>query len=144
MALKTTPLRLRKREGGTSLSEINVTPFVDVMLVLLVIFMVTAPMMHSGIGVDLPQAETDSAPADEGLTITIDKDRYVHIHDSAINLFLLEDRLRSEFMDKTRKVVFLRADTNLPYGYVIEVMDIIKKAGVETIGLVAAPKREEK
>lgn len=128
---------------GTSLSEINVTPLVDVMLVLLIIFMVTAPMMHSGIGVDLPQAETDSAPADEGLTITIDKDRYVHIQDTVINLFLLEDRLRSEFMGKERKVVFLRADKNLPYGYLIEVMDIIKKAGVETVGLVAAPKRDE-
>ena len=132
------------RDIGTSLAEINVTPLVDVMLVLLIIFMVTAPLMHSGIGVNLPQAETDSAPADEGLEVTITADRYIHINDEAISLFLLEDRLRNEFYGKERKVVFLRSDTDLPYGYVIEVMDIMKKAGVETVGLVANPKPEKK
>ncbi len=70
-----------RRQIGTSLSEINVTPFVDVMLVLLVIFMVTAPMMQSGIGINLPQAETDSKPAEEGLTLTVTKDQYIHIGD---------------------------------------------------------------
>jgi len=90
MALNTSPLR--KRQLGTSLSEINVTPFVDVMLVLLVIFMVTAPMMQSGIGVRLPQAETASAPAEEGLTLTITEDKYIHIENSVINQFLLEQK----------------------------------------------------
>jgi biopolymer transport protein ExbD len=86
----------RKRSVGTHLSEINVTPFVDVMLVLLVIFMVTAPMMQSGIGVNLPQAETDSKPAEEGLTLTVTKDQYVHIGESTININLLERRLVSD------------------------------------------------
>jgi len=70
---------ISRKEIGTSLSEINITPLVDVMLVLLIIFMVTAPMMQSGIGVNLPQAETESAPSEEGLTLTITKDRYIHM-----------------------------------------------------------------
>lgn len=128
-----------KREIGTSLSEINVTPLVDVMLVLLIIFMVTAPLMQSGIGVNLPQAETVSAPAEEGLTLTITKDRYIHIEDSAINQFLLEQKLKEYFFGKEKKVVFLRADESLNYGFVIHIMDIIKKAGVEALGLVSEP-----
>jgi biopolymer transport protein TolR len=136
---------LTRKEIGTSLSEINVTPFVDVMLVLLIIFMVTAPMMQSGIGVNLPQAETESAPAEEGLTLTITKDRYIHMEESLINQFLLEQRLKEYFYGKAKKVVFLRADEGLDYGYVIHIMDIIKKAGVEVIGLVSEPpEREER
>ena len=135
---------LTKKRMGTSLSEINVTPFVDVMLVLLIIFMVTTPMMQSGIGVNLPQAETESAPAEEGLTLTITKDRYIHIEESPINQFLLEQRLKEYFFGKDKKVVFLRADESLDYGYVIHIMDIIKKAGVEVIGLVSEPLEKEK
>ncbi|MCK4336818.1 MAG: biopolymer transporter ExbD [Candidatus Aminicenantes bacterium] len=134
---------ISRKEVGTSLSEINIIPLVDVMLVLLIIFMVTAPMMHSGIGVNLPQAETDSAPADDGLDVTIDKNRYIHIENSVINLFLLEQRLRDIFSGKEKKVVFLKADTDLPYGFVIEIIDIFKKVGVETVGLVVDPKRDK-
>lgn len=142
MALKTYPLR--KRQLGTSLSEINVTPFVDVMLVLLVIFMVTAPMMQSGIGVNLPQAETQSAPAEEGLTLTITKDRYIHIENSVINQFLLEQKLKEYFYGKEKKIVFIKGDEKLPYGFVMQIMDIAKKAGVEVIGLVTRPKELKK
>lgn len=137
MALKTQ--RISKRRIGTSLSEINVTPFVDVMLVLLIIFMVTAPMIQSGIGVNLPQAETDAVPAEEGLTLTITKDRYIHIEDSVINQFLLEQRLKEFFFGKEKKIVFIRADEGLTYGFVIRILDIVKKAGVEVVGLVVEP-----
>ncbi len=130
---------ISRKEIGTSLSEINITPLVDVMLVLLIIFMVTAPMMQSGIGVNLPQAETESAPSEEGLTLTITKDRYIHMEDSAVNQFLLEQKLKEYFYGKEKKVVFLRADESLNYGFVIHVMDIIKKAGVEELGLVSEP-----
>lgn len=130
---------ISRKEIGTSLSEINITPLVDVMLVLLIIFMVTAPMMQSGIGVNLPQAETESAPSEEGLTLTITKDRYIHMEDSAVNQFLLEQKLKEYFYGKEKKVVFLRADESLNYGFVIHVMDIIKKAGVEELGLVLEP-----
>jgi biopolymer transport protein TolR len=133
---------IQRKEIGTSLSEINVTPLVDVMLVLLIIFMVTAPMMQSGIGVNLPQAETDSSPAEEGLTMTITQDRYIHIGESPINIFLLENKLKEYFYGKDRKIVFIRADDSLPYGYIINVLDITKKAGVEFVGLVTKPIEE--
>ena len=142
MALKT-PL-LRRRQLGTSLSEINVTPFVDVMLVLLVIFMVTAPMMQTGIGIRLPQAETESAPSEEGLTLIITEDKYIHMEDSVINQFLLEQKLKEYFYGKEKKIVFIRGDENLPYGFIMRIMDISKKAGIEQIGLITRPLEPEK
>ena len=134
---------ISKKEVGTSMSAINVTPLVDVMLVMLIIFMVTAPMMQSGIGVNLPQAETRSTPADEGLTLTITADRYIHIQDQVINQFLLEEKLKEYFFGQEEKVVFLKADTDLSYGFVIQIIDIAKKAGVEVVGLVTDPIKEE-
>ncbi len=133
---------IQRKEIGTSLSEINVTPLVDVMLVLLIIFMVTAPMMQSGIGVNLPQAETNSSPAEEGLTMTITQDRYIHIGESPINIFLLENKLKEYFYGKERKVVFIKADESLPYGYIINILDVTKKAGVDVVGLVVIPIEE--
>jgi biopolymer transport protein ExbD len=133
------PSSSRKRQVGTHLSEINVTPFVDVMLVLLVIFMVTAPMMQSGIGVNLPQAETDSKPAEEGLTLTVTKDQYVHIGESTININLLERRLTEYFANKPKKVVYLQIDKDVPWGVGVRVMDITKKAGIEIIGVITEP-----
>lgn len=133
------PSAAGKRQIGTSLSEINVTPFVDVMLVLLIIFMVTAPMMQSGIGVNLPQAETESAPAEEGLTISVSLDKYIHVGGSVININLLERRLRDHFAGKAKKIVYIKADEGLSYGYIVTIMDIAKKAGIETVGLVTEP-----
>jgi len=142
MVLPKLPTVRAKRDVGTALSEINVTPFVDVMLVLLVIFMVTAPMMQSGIGVSLPTAETDTAPAEEGLTVTIKADQSIYIGGSIININLLERQLQSAYYGKAKKVLFLRADKTLPYGFVMDVMDIAKKTGIEVVGLVTQP--EEK
>ena len=130
---------ITKKEVGTSMAAINVTPLVDVMLVMLIIFMVTAPMMQSGIGVNLPQAETRSTPAEEGLTLTLTADRYIHIQDQVINQFLLEEKLKEYFFGREEKVVYLKADQDLPYGFVITVIDIAKKAGVEVVGLVTDP-----
>jgi biopolymer transport protein TolR len=128
-----------RRQVGTSMSEINVTPFVDVMLVLLVIFMVTAPMMQSGIGINLPQAETDSKPAEEGLTLAVTKDQYIHIGDSIVNINLLERRLTEYFLNRPKKVVYLQADEGLNWGYIVRIMDITKKAGIEVIGIITEP-----
>jgi biopolymer transport protein TolR len=128
-----------RRRMGTSMSEINVTPLVDVMLVLLIIFMVTAPMMQSGIGINLPEAETESAPAEEGLTLTITADGYIHIGESVINVNLLERRLLEYFYNKDKKIVYIRADRKLSYGQLIQVLDIIKKSGIEVVGLVTEP-----
>jgi len=137
MALKTHSIT--KRQVGTSLSEINVTPFVDVMLVLLIIFMVTAPMMKSGIGINLPQAETESVPAEEGLNLTISSDRYIHMEEAVINIHLLEGKLREYFYGKEKRIVFIRADKDLPYGFVMSILDITKKANVEIVGLITEP-----
>jgi len=141
MALSTQslPSSSRKRQVGTHLSEINVTPFIDVMLVLLVIFMVTAPMMQSGIGINLPQAETDTKPAEEGLTLTVTKDQYVHVGDSVININLLERRLTEYFANRPKKVVYLQVDKDVPWGVGVRVMDITKKAGVEIVGVITEP-----
>ncbi|MHB8095718.1 MAG: ExbD/TolR family protein [Candidatus Aminicenantales bacterium] len=145
MGLKTASLSpsSRKRQIGTSLSEINVTPFVDVMLVLLIIFMVTAPMMQSGIGVNLPRAETESAPAEEGLTVTVTRDKYIHMNGSVININLLERRLQEYFSGKTKKILYIKADESLSYGTIVGIMDIAKKAGIETIGLVTEPEGKD-
>lgn len=142
MAFKFRPLS--KREVGTSLSEINVTPLVDVMLVLLVIFMVTAPMLKMGIGVQLPQAETRSAPAEEGITLTITSDRFIEIEGQPININLLQTRLEQQLFNKEDKIIFIQADERLNYGYVIEVMDIAKKAGVDRVGLITEPPDRKK
>jgi len=142
MALSTQSLPTsgsRRRQVGTHLSEINVTPFIDVMLVLLVIFMVTAPMMQSGIGVNLPQAETDTKPAEEGLTLTVTKDQYVRVGDSIVNINLLERRLTEYFYNKPKKVVYLQVDKDVPWGVGVRIMDITKKAGIEIVAVITEP-----
>jgi len=128
---------------SSNLSEINIVPLVDVTLVLLIIFMVTAPMMKAGINVNLPAAETRSNPSPEGLVLSVSKERDIYMDDKVINIFLLESRLKNYFYNQKKKVVFLRADKDVPYGYIISVLDIIKKAGVETVGMVVDQKKKE-
>ncbi len=134
-------MSFQKRENGlrTTLAEINVTPLVDVMLVLLIIFMVTAPMMQTNININLPKAATGTQPKSADLVLTVARDRYVYLNERPINLYLLEETLKNYNFREERKILFLKADKSLPYGYVIEVMDIIKKAGIETVGLVVEP-----
>jgi len=129
------PLRL-----SSNLSEINVTPLVDVMLVLLIIFMVTAPMMQSSININLPSVETKTNPSSGGLVLTITKDHYIYMENKNINLYLLESRLKNYFRYKKERVVFLKADKGVSYGYVISALDIIKKAGIEKVGIIVKEK----
>jgi len=143
MVLPKLPTVRAKRDVGTALAEINVTPFVDVMLVLLVIFMVTAPMMQSGIGVDLPTAETDTAPAEDGLQVMIGLDRAITVGGNPVNINILEKYLQNAFVGKPKKIVFLLADTNLPFGSVIDILDIVKKAGIEIVGIRTQPKEKK-
>jgi biopolymer transport protein TolR len=125
------------------MSEINVTPLVDVMLVLLIIFMITAPMMQSGINVNLPKVETKTNPSSGGLVVSVTKDRYIYMDDQVVNLYLLESKLKEYFYNKKKRVVFLKADKDLPHGYVTNVMGLLIKAGIETIGIIVEEKKEE-
>ena len=118
------------------LAEINVTPLVDVMLVLLIIFMVTAPMMSRGIDVSLPAANQPQIEPETRTEVTVNAREQIFVDARPVNILLLEEQLRGMMEGRTSKVVYLRADEGLRYGKVIEVVDKIKKAGVEQIGFV--------
>ena len=134
------PARGRSR-FGPSLSEINVTPLVDVILVLLIIFMVTAPMMTRGIDVKLPRTESGSDATEQRLIVSVDRDNTVYLNDRPVNLNLLTDRLKTEMKRTGLDFVFLRADQEVPYGRVMLVMDQIKKSGADRVGMVTQPAR---
>ena len=122
-------------------SDINVTPLVDVMLVLLIIFMVTAPMMTQGVDVKLPESSAPAIPSDdERLVITVTEDRKVYINENLVEPGELESKLAAITQNRLdHKGVFLRADEKIPYGYVMEVMGLIRQAGIDQIGMVTEP-----
>ena len=122
------------------MSDINVTPFVDVMLVLLIIFMVTAPMMIEGLNVDLPEATAKPIDSEkEHLVITIDKNHLVYINDFKVAVDFLGDKLNKMLQGRSDREVYLKADKNIPYGIVVQVMAEIKKAGIEQLGMITEP-----
>jgi biopolymer transport protein TolR len=127
---------MRSRRGTAVLGEINVTPLVDVVLVLLLVFMVTAPMMSRGIDVSLPAANQPQIEPESRTEVTINAKEQIFVDSRPVNILLLEDQLRGMMEGRTSKVVYLRADEGLRYGKVIQVVDRIKKAGVEQIGFV--------
>jgi biopolymer transport protein TolR len=127
------------------MSEINVTPFVDVMLVLLIIFMVTAPMMIQGLNVDLPEATAKPLDSEkEHLVITINKDQQVYINDFEVTVEFLREKLQKILQGRSDRDVYLKADKNIPYGIVVQVMAEIKGAGVEQLGMITEPALIEK
>jgi biopolymer transport protein TolR len=127
------------------MSDINVTPFVDVMLVLLVIFMVTAPMMMQGMDVALPEATAKPIVTQkENLVITVTKEQKVHINDFEVETDFLREKLSKILENRADKEVYFRADKSVPYGFVVKVMAEIKAAGVEKLGMVTVPVEEER
>jgi len=125
-------------------SGINVTPLVDVVLVLLIIFMVTAPMMNLGMDVDLPESHATAIPTkQERLVITINKEKKIFINDYEVTLASLGTKLRGIYQNRPQKGVFLRADKSLPYGLVVNVMSIIKEAGIYKLGMITQPLKEK-
>lgn len=122
------------------MSDINVTPFVDVMLVLLIIFMVTAPMMVQGVDVALPEVSAKPMVTEkENLTVTIDRDANIYINDFQVRMDFLKDKLEKILAGKSDREVFFRADKDVSYGVVVSVMAEIKAAGVDRLGMVTDP-----
>ncbi len=129
---------MRTDRRRSVLSEINVTPFVDVMLVLLVIFMVTAPLLQQGIDVDLPAAKGKALPSEEIISIVIRKDYSIYMNETPVTLPELRKKLTA--VSRLNPDIFLKADRDVPYGFVVNIMGEIKETGIEKIGMVTEPK----
>jgi biopolymer transport protein TolR len=122
------------------MSDINVTPLVDVMLVLLIIFMVTAPMMMQGVEVNLPQTTVKPIKTREDpLILTVNKKREIYLENYRIELEGLEKKVKKIFQNRRDKEILLRADKDVPYGFVIKVISRIKRAGIDKLGMVTEP-----
>ena len=131
-----------ERRIGSSLAEINIIPLVDVVLVLLLIFMLTAPMMYRGIDVNLPRAAAKPTAVEERMVLTVTKERALYLNDKRIAPGTLDTALRAAFGNRTDKTLYLKADSGLAYGAVIETMDQVRRAGIERLGMVTEPARE--
>lgn len=120
------------------LSDINVVPLVDVMLVLLIIFMVTAPLLQQGIDVDLPKARGKDLPPEERISIVIKRGGDIYLNDNPVSMNEMVKKLSA--VSRLNPNVFLKADRDVPYGLVAEVMGEIKEAGIEKLGMITEPK----
>src|SRR6201993_3244865 len=123
----------------SSISDINVTPLVDVVLMLLIIFMVTAPVLQSGIDVSVPKTRTVKQITEERMVITINKDQRVFLGNDAININEIGSRLRQKIRDPRNQSIFLRADENVPFGAFATVMDSVRQAGFSNVSIVTQP-----
>ena len=128
-----------KGRTQTALSDINITPLVDVVLVLLLIFMVTAPVLQSGIEVAVPQTRTVNQITEEHVIVTIDKNQNVFLQDKPVNIHDLARLLSSNTPKNSKRVVFVRADQKVPFGAFASVMDAVKQAGITNISIVTRP-----
>ncbi len=118
------------------LSEINITPLVDVTLVLLIIFMVTTPMLQRGTDIQLPTAQASQVKEEERITLTVTRDSRILVNNEEVPRKELETRLKSMIGSGKERVLYLRGDARVPYGFVIDVMDAIKSSGIETVGMI--------
>jgi biopolymer transport protein ExbD/biopolymer transport protein TolR len=123
----------------TSLSDINITPLVDVVLVLLIIFMVTAPVLQSGIEVSVPKTKTVKEITEERLVISVDKQQRVFLGNDAININEIATKLRRKVRDPQHQSIFIRADENVPFGAFATVMDAVKQSGITNVSIVTQP-----
>jgi biopolymer transport protein ExbD/biopolymer transport protein TolR len=123
----------------TSLADINVTPFVDVVLVLLIMFMVTAPILQSGIEVAVPKTKSVKEITEERLVITIDRDQRVFLGNEPVNINEVGDKIRGKVRDPQGQSIFIRSDENVPFGAFATVMDAVKQAGISNVSIVTQP-----
>ena len=140
-------MRFRKKRNNESklVADINVTPLVDVVLVLLIIFMVTAPMLQMGIDVNLPKVKSKSIDVtEEKLVLTINSGKEIYINKNKTSIADLGAKLESIFANRIDREVFMRADKNVPYGFVVEVMSAVRKAGVDKLGMITEAPEESR
>ncbi len=126
------------------IADINVTPLVDVMLVLLIIFMITTPMLHQGVDVQLPEmtsAETLPLPEEDPVVLTVTRDQVVFVRDEPVHIDRLVERLLPELETRGSRTVFMKADRTVPFGEVTTVLDVLNQAGVTNVALVVEPAR---
>jgi biopolymer transport protein TolR len=128
---------MRAEKSRSVLSEINVTPLVDVMLVLLIIFMVTAPLLQQGIDVNLPKAKGKDLPTEERITLVIKRDGKIYMNDNPVSISDMRKKLQA--ISKLNPNVFLKADRDISYGLVVRVMGEVKDAGIEKLGMITEP-----
>lgn len=129
----------RSGHTQTALAEINITPLVDVVLVLLVIFMLTAPVLQSGIEVSVPKTKTVKEITEQRLVVTINRDQEVFLGDKPVNLTELPSRLTQRGVDPSHQVIYLEADERVPFGAFASVMDAVKQAGITNVSIVTQP-----
>ncbi len=135
--------RSQNSRNSKPVSDINVTPLVDVILVLLIIFMVTAPMLQMGIDVNLPRVKAKSVDVgEEKLILTINADKEIYINRYKATIDDLKAKLESIFAARIDREIFMRADETVPYGFVVEVMSEVRKAGVDKLGMITKPPKE--
>jgi biopolymer transport protein TolR len=131
-----------QRETGTSLSEINMVPFIDVVLVLLIIFMITAPILQSGIEVDVPKTKTVRELSEQRMVITIDRSQRVYLNDKPVNIHDLGAQVAAQSRDPKHQSVYVRADETVPFGSWATVVDALRQAGIQNISVVTQPLSE--
>ncbi len=127
------------RQTGTSLSDINIVPFVDVVLVLLVIFMITAPILQSGIEVDLPKTRTVKEISEDRLVITIDRAQRVYLGNEPVNIHEIGQRVLAQLRNPKSDAVFLRCDETVPFGSFATVVDELRQSGIQNVSVVTEP-----
>ena len=128
-----------QREVGTSLSDINMVPFIDVVLVLLIIFMITAPILQSGIDVDVPKTKTVKELTELRMVVTIDRGQRVYLNDKPVNIHEIGQKVVSQSHDPKNQSVYVRCDETVPYGSWITVVDALRQSGITNISLVTQP-----
>ncbi len=124
---------------SSSLAEINVTPLVDVVLVLLIIFMITAPVLQSGIDVSVPKTRTVREITEQRLVLTIDKAQNVYLGDKQISIHEVAEKLHQQGSDPAHQIIYLRADETVPFGVFATLMDAVKQAGITNVSIVTQP-----
>ena len=129
----------RDGKTQTTLAEINMIPFIDIVLVLLIIFMVTAPVIQSGIEVNVPRTQVVREIAEEKLVVTLDKEQKLYLQNELVNINEIAGKIREKLLDPTRQSVYLRADEAVPFGSFAVVLDRLKLAGIENVSIVTQP-----